>query len=92
MFNLSFFICLGLYRNVTALKNRKQDLKILLTVGGNRAMNENLWINLVTNPAKMNNFLATLGQIIRTNNFDGLNIDWKPKENHKVRPDTVKHL
>lgn len=60
-------------------------MKVLLSVGGGISTNDGLWVNMASDPNKIDNFISSVSQIIRSNDFDGLNIDWHyPQESDKV--------
>ncbi|KAJ8980927.1 hypothetical protein NQ317_011570 [Molorchus minor] len=66
----------GLYYRMTDLKNLKTNLKVLLSVGGAGASNASLYSSMAADPQKRRIFISSAKAILKTYNFDGLDIEW----------------
>lgn len=85
----------GLYRTVTRLKRKYPNLRILLSVGGDKDIETgedakelpNKYLELLENPTGRTRFVNTVYSLVKTYGFDGLDIAWqfpknKPKKVH----------
>ncbi|KAK4016542.1 Chitotriosidase-1 [Daphnia magna] len=71
-------IDLGGYQTFTSLKIRNPSLKTLIALGGwNDSAFTTQYSELVSDPAKMANFVEKAVIFIRQYNFDGLDFDWE---------------
>lgn len=67
---------LGGYRSVTGLKHKNPDLKVLLSVGGDREEGAHRLSTLLSSATKRRNFIHSAISIINQYNFDGLDLHW----------------
>ncbi|XP_039484715.1 imaginal disk growth factor 6 [Drosophila santomea] len=85
----------GLYRTVTRLKRKYPNVKILLSVGGDKDIEldkdakelPNKYLELLESPTGRNRFVNTVYSLVKTYGFDGLDVAWqfpknKPKKVH----------
>ncbi|XP_023163971.2 imaginal disk growth factor 6 [Drosophila hydei] len=85
----------GLYRTVTRLKRKYPNLRVLLSVGGDKDIETgedakdlpNKYLELLENPTGRTRFVNTVYSLVKTYGFDGLDIAWqfpknKPKKVH----------
>lgn len=75
----------GLYRQVTALKNRYPKLKVLLGIGGNADPNRDIYFQLLENPEAYNIFINSAYTLVKTHGFDGVDVAWQFKPNKPKR-------
>lgn len=61
---------------IQELRKKNPDLKILLAIGG-WAFGSAPFKDLTSNIFRMNQFVYDSTDFLRTNNFDGLDIDWE---------------
>jgi len=93
--NLDLDLGKGLYRTVTRLKRKYPNLKILLSVGGDKDIETsedakdlpNKYLELLENPTGRIRFINTAYALVKTYGFDGLDMAWqfpknKPKKVH----------
>ena len=64
----------GMYSRTLALK-RKNDVKVLLAVGGWN-FGSGPFSDMVNDDAKRRNFVQDATRFLRTRGFDGLDLDW----------------
>ncbi|KAM8713578.1 hypothetical protein ACLKA7_013837 [Drosophila subpalustris] len=85
----------GLYRTVTRLKRKYPNLRVLLSVGGDKDIEKsedakdlpNKYLELLENPTGRTRFVNTVYSLVKTYGFDGLDVAWqfpknKPKKVH----------
>ncbi|EDW10538.2 LOW QUALITY PROTEIN: moj9 [Drosophila mojavensis] len=85
----------GLYRTVTRLKRKYPNLRVLLSVGGDKDIETgddakdlpNKYLELLENPTGRARFVNTIYALVKTYGFDGVDIAWqfpknKPKKVH----------
>ncbi|ALC42082.1 CG5210 [Drosophila busckii] len=85
----------GLYRTVTRLKRKYPNLRVLLSVGGDKDIETgedakdkpNKYMELLENPTGRTRFVNTVYALVKTYGFDGVDIAWqfpknKPKKVH----------
>ncbi|EFX90232.1 hypothetical protein DAPPUDRAFT_220226 [Daphnia pulex] len=71
-------IDLGGYQKFTGLKAQNPNLKTLIALGGwNDSAFTTQYSELVSDPAKMANFVSKALAFVRQYNFDGLDFDWE---------------
>lgn len=75
----------GLYRQVTNLKQKYPKLKVLLGVGGNADPNKDIYLQLLENREAYAIFINSAYTLIKTYNFDGLELAWQFKPNKPKR-------
>lgn len=75
----------GLYRQVTNLKSKYPKLKVLLGVGGNADPNNDIYMQLLENTPNFPAFVNSLFTMIKTYNFDGVDLAWQFKPNKPQR-------
>lgn len=93
--NLDLDLGKGLYRTVTRLKRKYPNIKILLSVGGDKDIEtgddakdlSNKYLDLLENPTGRMRFINTAYALVKTYGFDGIDIAWqfpknKPKKVH----------
>nr|ARA90547.1 chitinase-like protein [Chrysomya megacephala] len=93
--NLDLDLGKGLYRTVTRLKRKYPNVKVLLSVGGDKDIETgedakdlpNKYLELLENPTGRMRFVTTAYALVKTYGFDGLDIAWqfpknKPKKVH----------
>ncbi|XP_037951361.1 imaginal disk growth factor 6 [Teleopsis dalmanni] len=93
--NLDLDLGKGLYRTVTRLKRKYPNLKILLSIGGDKDIETgedakdltNKYLDLLENPTGRARFINTAYALVKTYGFDGLDMAWqfpknKPKKVH----------
>lgn len=66
---------LGMYSRIMALKNKNQNLKVLLAVGGWN-FGSGPFSDMVADENLRQDFVKQATQFIRDNQFDGLDLDW----------------
>ena len=64
------------YQKFNNLKRRNNNLKTLLSVGGQLAGSES-FMSVTRNDGILERFAQTTVQFLRQRNFDGLDIDWE---------------
>lgn len=75
----------GLYRQLTNLKQKYPKLKVLLGVGGNADPNNEIYLQLLENPQAYAIFINSAYTLVKTYNFDGLDLAWQFKPNKPKR-------
>ena len=93
--NLDLDLGKGLYRTVTRLKRKYPNLKIMLSVGGDKDIESgddakdlpNKYLQILENPTGRMRFINTVYALVKTYGFDGLDMAWqfpknKPKKVH----------
>lgn len=75
-----------LYHSVTALKRKHPHLKVLLSVGGDRDLENdeeepNKYLMLLENIAHRNAFINSAQSFVNTYGFDGLDLAWQFPKN-----------
>ncbi|KAH0618850.1 hypothetical protein JD844_018348 [Phrynosoma platyrhinos] len=72
------------YESINNLKSRNPRLKTLLSVGG--YLGSMPFRNVTKSPATRSEFVASVVQFLRKNDFDGLDLSWQyPEQNDKRR-------
>lgn len=76
-----------LYHAVTALKRKYAHLKVLLSVGGDRDLEQeddepNKYLMLLENIAHRNAFINSAQSFVNTYGFDGLDLAWQFPKNY----------
>ncbi|XP_076043180.1 chitinase 7 [Oratosquilla oratoria] len=66
----------GIYQRLMKLKEKNQNLKILLALGG-WAFGTKPFKELVSNSFRMNGFIYDALDFLRKHEFDGIDIDWE---------------
>lgn len=67
----------GHYRIITTLKRRFPQLKVLLGVGGNADLNRELYLQILENNDGQTAFINSAYTILKTYDFDGLDLAWE---------------
>lgn len=93
--NLDLDLGKGLYRTVTRLKRKYPNLKVLLSVGGDKDIETgddakelpNKYLQLLESTTGRQRFISTAYALVKTYGFDGLDMAWqfnknKPKKVH----------
>jgi len=93
--NLDLDLGKGLYRTVTRLKRKYPNLKVLLSIGGDKDIEisddakdlPNKYLELLESPVGRQVFVDTAYALVKTYGFDGLDMAWqfpknKPKKVH----------
>lgn len=93
--NLDLDLGKGLYRTVTRLKRKYPNVRILLSVGGDRDIETgddakdlpNKYLELLENPIGRQRFINTIYALVKTYGFDGVDMAYqfpknKPKKVH----------
>lgn len=75
----------GLYRQITSLKTKYPKLKVLLGVGGNADPEQDIYVQLLENRAAFPIFINSAYTLVKTYNFDGLDLAWQFKPNKPKR-------
>lgn len=75
----------GNYRTITTLKRRYPQLKVLLSVGGGVDPNSPLYLQLLENPDAQTAFINSAYTILKTYEFDGIDIAWQFPTNKPKR-------
>lgn len=73
------------YRTITQLKNKYPGLKILLGVGGGADPNKDIYLQLLESSAGRITFINSVYTMLKTYNFDGLDLAWQFKANKPKR-------
>ena len=69
-------LSVGLYSRTNALKQRNPSLRVLLAVGG-WAIGSRPFTPITRDPENQRYFVRHLVHYLRTNDFDGLDMDWE---------------
>ncbi|XP_061396951.1 imaginal disk growth factor 6-like [Musca vetustissima] len=93
--NLDLDLGKGLYRTVTRLKRKYPNVKVMLSVGGDRDIETgedakdlpNKYLELLENPIGRQRFINTIYALVKTYGFDGVDMAYqfpknKPKKVH----------
>lgn len=75
----------GLFRQITNLKNKYPKLKVLLGVGGNADPERDIYLQLLENRQAFPLFINSAYTLIKTYNFDGIDLAWQFKPNKPKR-------
>lgn len=67
----------GHYRIITTLKRDNPNLKVLLGVGGDTDPNRDSYLTLLENNDAQTAFINSAYTILKTYNFDGLDLAWQ---------------
>uniref|UniRef100_A0A0A1WVR5 Chitinase-like protein Idgf4 n=1 Tax=Zeugodacus cucurbitae TaxID=28588 RepID=A0A0A1WVR5_ZEUCU len=86
--NKQLDITLNNYPNITALRRNHPQLLILLSVGGDRDLGEELpsssYLNVLENQAHRNAFINSAVALLKAYDFDGLDLAWQFPKNPPV--------
>ena len=77
LITLIYLISKGFYEKVSNLKNKKENLKVLLALGGWNDSEGDKYSKLVNDPDKRKKFVESAIAFLKENNFDGLDLDWE---------------
>lgn len=77
----------GHYRIITQLKRRHPGVKVLLGVGGGADPNHDIYLQLLESPNGRIAFINSVYTLLKTYDFDGLDLAWQfpPNKPKRIR-------